>query len=727
MTKIVMTLMVRDEADIIAAMIEHHLAQGIDFIIATDNASTDGTREILQQYADAGVLEVNDDPRLEKQQAEVVTAMARRAAQKYQADWVINADADEFFFAANGGTVAEALGRMPANVQSFDAPVRNLMGLPLKAGSAACSHVWRDERTIEALNRVGLHAHPTQDCVHRASETVNVVQGNHATDLPLTEDVPADAALEVLHLPYRTWDRYRHRVEITAEAYRRSNRTPSPRHHGMRDARWLESGVLEPVFIARHPNANGGEGFVLDTRVKDELEQLRSGQAVLPKALSAALAAPVTMGNIDEGRNQFALIGPWLISEAEYKAQLEYRTQEFYELLQKDENTAAELATRTDQLDVARAQHAQIEAQLAAKTAEADALRSMMAELTSSRAVRTAASVFVTGYDGETYGRGLASLPRKAINRLRKAASSGRTPRSATVSTPAPTDATKDADPHPAESADLAATIERERERKDSYAVFQQLWQDPPSPVVLLGKPDRSATPLIMCLWNRRERIEEILQQLDEQVDAQTNARMSLRVIFWNNCAQDQEWYETRIRAFAPSGAVSSVEFVQSPRNIRGIGRFIAARHLANEGSTGAFLMLDDDEDITPTSLTTLLSAGGTRKLAGFWSWRVDPLDYWQRERAADGEKADYVATGGCVCDFELVRDDAFFNELPEPGLYIEDAWMSRFAGHKGWDLRAVDLPISFVLHETNQYNELVWDKVAFWKSLNDRYPLQDA
>ena len=53
--KFVVTVMVRDEADIIAAMVEHHLAQGADLIIATDNGSIDGTTEVLQAYADLGV------------------------------------------------------------------------------------------------------------------------------------------------------------------------------------------------------------------------------------------------------------------------------------------------------------------------------------------------------------------------------------------------------------------------------------------------------------------------------------------------------------------------------------------------------------------------------------------------------------------------------------------------------------------------------------------------
>ena len=92
----VLTLMVRDEADIIAAMLEHHLAHGIDRILVTDNGSVDGTREILAEYARVAPVTVFDDPEHRKQQAEVVTRMARLAATEHGAHWVVNGDADEF-------------------------------------------------------------------------------------------------------------------------------------------------------------------------------------------------------------------------------------------------------------------------------------------------------------------------------------------------------------------------------------------------------------------------------------------------------------------------------------------------------------------------------------------------------------------------------------------------------------------------------------------------------
>ena len=59
---VVMTLLVRDEEDILEANIDHHFAQGVDFVIATDNGSVDDTAGILERYEREGRLRLIHEP-----------------------------------------------------------------------------------------------------------------------------------------------------------------------------------------------------------------------------------------------------------------------------------------------------------------------------------------------------------------------------------------------------------------------------------------------------------------------------------------------------------------------------------------------------------------------------------------------------------------------------------------------------------------------------------------
>jgi hypothetical protein len=90
--KLVMTLLVRDEADIVAANIDFHLARGVDFIIAMDNLSADATAEILRRYERDGVLHYIHQTEDDYSQHRWVTDMARLACTEFAADWMINND-----------------------------------------------------------------------------------------------------------------------------------------------------------------------------------------------------------------------------------------------------------------------------------------------------------------------------------------------------------------------------------------------------------------------------------------------------------------------------------------------------------------------------------------------------------------------------------------------------------------------------------------------------------
>ncbi len=75
--KLVLTLLVRDEADIVGDTIAGHLALGVDQIVATDNGSIDGTLEILEDYRKAGVLKLLHEPPSDFSQSCWVSRMAR--------------------------------------------------------------------------------------------------------------------------------------------------------------------------------------------------------------------------------------------------------------------------------------------------------------------------------------------------------------------------------------------------------------------------------------------------------------------------------------------------------------------------------------------------------------------------------------------------------------------------------------------------------------------------
>lgn len=96
---LIMTLLVKNEEDILEESLRFHKAMGIDSFLITDNNSTDGTIEIIRKYQEKGwIKEVIFEKATNYNQKVWVDRMIKLAKKKYHADWVINADADELWY-----------------------------------------------------------------------------------------------------------------------------------------------------------------------------------------------------------------------------------------------------------------------------------------------------------------------------------------------------------------------------------------------------------------------------------------------------------------------------------------------------------------------------------------------------------------------------------------------------------------------------------------------------
>jgi glycosyltransferase involved in cell wall biosynthesis len=241
--RLILTVLLRDNDDIIRTNIDYHLAMGVDHVIVTDNLSTDDTRTIVRQYVDRGVATLLEEPADNYAQSAWVTRMARLASSDLAADWVIHADADEFWWPSDGD-LKRALASVSAETGVIRAGRVNF--LPMRTG---CGPFWRTMVWREACGRNALGEPLPGKVAHRAAADVVVDAGNHGATAPSLGPLAAEDGITVFHFPYRSYSRFRDKIRLGGAAFARNKQIPPEIGHVWRRLYELEQrGGLEAWY-----------------------------------------------------------------------------------------------------------------------------------------------------------------------------------------------------------------------------------------------------------------------------------------------------------------------------------------------------------------------------------------------------------------------------------------------------------------------------------------------
>lgn len=256
-TRLVMTLLARDEADIIEANILFHLNRGVDFIVATDNNSADGTTEILEEYQKQGVLRLIHESSRVFDQAAWVNRMGRIAHESLGADFLFHSDADEFWYPGSGSLKRELLARPWVDVLSVkvtNVVMRSKGGEEVFPRDAiyAVHNPLPERQKLERLQGLQngapsllLYKHHNKVIYRLGKGYLPVIWGNHriqkSPELPPFRKGGAHD-IEILHFPIRGFEQFVKRTINHGEGQENLHRVSPvhPREQGRTNKRWFE-------------------------------------------------------------------------------------------------------------------------------------------------------------------------------------------------------------------------------------------------------------------------------------------------------------------------------------------------------------------------------------------------------------------------------------------------------------------------------------------------------
>jgi len=211
--------------------------------------------------------------------------------------------------------------------------------------------------------------------------------------------------------------------------------------------------------------------------------------------------------------------------------------------------------------------------------------------------------------------------------------------------------------------------------------------------------------PVIMCTFRRLGRLPATLAMLGAQ-------STPVQVLIWDNSRSPGAVAKAAADAHIPAAVH------HSPRNVGGFGRFYLARAAAEQGHQ-AVIFIDDDQDFGPEAIGDLIGRHRARSLSGWFAFRN--LRTGDRVPCAPGSAADYVGTGGMICDTAVFSDPRLYR-LPRRFWFIEDIWLCAVARHlAGYAVYASPARFALAPDGRDQCRSLGWAKKRLRRWLGRR------
>ena len=271
--RVVETLVVRDEADIVEEQITYHLNAGVDFVIATDHESQDGTTEILESFARQGVLHRISVASPEVLEIEWRTRMARLAATEHGADWVMAADADEFWVPRRG-TIKEVLAAVPPRFGIVGGVICHFVPRPDDGRSFA------DRMTVRLVQQAPVNdptspLRPSPKSAFRGDPDVRVLHAAYWLESPRLRQLPGWCPFDVFHFPCRSVEQWARKTARRGHAG-----SDKPLGQYVKGLQAQAEGRIDDVFRALVVDDMTLERglevglLVIDTRLRDALRNI---------------------------------------------------------------------------------------------------------------------------------------------------------------------------------------------------------------------------------------------------------------------------------------------------------------------------------------------------------------------------------------------------------------------------------------------------------------------